>query len=76
MLPGRNSPVGVGANTMGRAIVGLGLVVVRRCFLVISMTSMTSLLMMFVDVILTSWFFRCHDAETDHPNEHANRMIW
>jgi hypothetical protein len=19
--------------------------------------------------------FRCHDAETDHPNEHANRMI-
>lgn len=19
---------------------------------------------------------RCHDAETDHPNEHANRMIW
>lgn len=19
---------------------------------------------------------KCHDAETDHPNEHANRMIW
>lgn len=19
---------------------------------------------------------RCHDAATDHPNEHANRMIW
>lgn len=19
---------------------------------------------------------RCHDAEADHPNEHANRMIW
>ncbi|KAM0723923.1 hypothetical protein Q7P37_000914 [Cladosporium fusiforme] len=21
-------------------------------------------------------WFRCHDAATDHPNEHANRMIW
>lgn len=21
-------------------------------------------------------YTRCHDADTDHPNEHANRMIW
>lgn len=25
---------------------------------------------------LLMWPFRCHDRESDHPNEHANRMIW
>lgn len=72
LLLGRNFPDAVGASTMERVIGGLGLVVVRRCFPVISTAFMTSLF----DGIIDVWIFRCHDAETDHPNEHANRMIW
>lgn len=43
LLLGRNFPDAVGASTMERVIGGLGLVVVRRCFPVISTAFMTSL---------------------------------
>jgi len=48
----------------------LGSVAAPRC------SHATSTATALIELRVHAESLRCHDAESDHPNEHANRMIW